>query len=259
MTRPGQIIYFMKSAVAGIGPVKTVRQALRLVVSVEVLLRFEEETCSGGDLLEAIAEFECFSPIVLLEEVAALLGVQSIKKVHLPNLELLRQIPMNSVEMRQREIVPQCCEALAGGICLAVADPFSVRGTALAELPMRLTLRTEIERCWEALSQMIQSEIPGTTREATIPIILKRMAEDAQQFGSQEVFVGVPDNESYEFHARGQIYRGVISSSVIRELNDWLGPAEMRRLQSSDAEELRVFVSRGSGGNGTTYILHSRG
>lgn len=227
----------IKEALSQIVPPRLVREALQD--------HREEE-------LFAVLSVKCeIDEAELLQQTAQRLGFALTQTLQAPTAKLLELSGIEASTFRQALAVPQ--EALsAAGYCIAIANPLQVEVAEFERRGIRVYLSTKaaIAEAWkaydEAEGQSVQKRQAEELSEAQLRIVLSKLATDAHYCGGQAVFLGEPDEGSYQFLAPEATYAGRIHYSVYRTLLAMLSRGGVLSLpvESELISEIRLSLTR---------------
>ena len=202
------VIEFIKKQVYRISSANSVEHSLKQVFT-PGLVDEALEIVPPSELIEFLsAELED-SPYRLLHDIGSALNLPVLEKLQAPDDELILRSGYTNQQLRALCIVPQSSRIAPAGFALVVADPSVLDVTEFrsAGVQIFLGLGKDIQTAW---SKFLKPEQGNTSQiaEAQLIEVLLRLARDAATLGANEVFVGHPEPEHYEFIANDKRYSG---------------------------------------------------
>ncbi len=226
----------------------TIEQALKQVVTPSVVSEFAMSVFPY-DLIEEVASALEMDEDALLPLVAERLQLGWTTELQPPTAALLAATGIDAAVLRDALAIPQSSQTSSIGYALVISDPTLIDLTAFREHGVSIILSTgrRIAEKWQEYDLAIRPHGNSIT-SGQLFAVMRHLALDAGRCGAHEVFIGHPNEEGYEFFARGNLYSGRLHRGIypmllerFRNENRIVEPVENNELRNISFALTRSF------------------
>ncbi len=195
----------------------------------------------------------------ILKLVGEHLSLPILTKLTIPPVEAFAKLGIDSEHLRRIGAIPQGMIESPSGFALAIADPQFIDTNSFNNdgVPIFLALPQEISAVWDMYNynfNKVSEEIKVICPE--VLSIVSQMVEAAIIEGGRDIFLGYPNDTSYEFMANGAKYKGEVSSNLINYLTQFVSNDSPITISSCYPTKRNISLSA-TKGPGSTLIYIS--
>ena len=248
------IKYFAQSCFSSLQKPKverpSLREALEQIYGGETLGQFG--AIEDAFLIEQLSiSLQC-STEQILSNLATTLSLRAKVHLEVPSMEIIENSPINLPQMQQRHIIPQFHAVGKHGICLVVGDLSALNVDSLKQqgIPVFLGSGAAIRRIWNVYNFQRDDELASRNKELSnqhrreLEHLLSELAEQVASCGGQDIFLGTPSEENYQFVVEEKRYTGKISSDIYNQLLDiFQGRSKKFSISKETANIRDLFIS----------------
>lgn len=214
------MVVFLRSALYRITgkPFETLEGALQTLFS-DSLLKRAQKSSSPLEMLDFLAREKRIERAKLLELAAQRMGLSSETSLQAPDITLISRTGFDADILRQRAILPQTSSLAPAGYSLVVAHPGTVNRQEFETAGVRILLGSaeDIAGAWAAWDQARAVQTTALNLSEDVEKVLKQVVMDCADLGAQEVFLGHPNDCSYEGIVNGKRFSGFVHQKVFLE------------------------------------------
>lgn len=212
-------------------PAETLEAALMQFARPSRVRELRKELQPTQSLLFTVAEEFGFDTDALVIEVARILAMDYCPQPLLPTKRIVELSGYSAEELQKHGVLPQQVPTREGAWELLISDPeqVSVQEYRARGVEVRLCCARKIAKVWQEYRSLSTLSPRHELVSFQLDALLSRAINDAESLGAQEIFIGHPTAETYEFVAENSRYTGRIHSAVYHTLQ--------RELQSLGSKE----------------------
>jgi len=200
---------------------ETIEDALQQVVSPKLVCEIAEEI-EPEHLIEEVATELDVDPRDLLETVCSRIeNLIPAQPLSVPTTRLVETVGYDAETLHAAYVIPQEPITADAPYILVVADPMKIDLEEFRKEGIRILLATgeEIDATWKKY-QWAKRQFGSKVNIGQMFQVLKQLATDAHECGAQEVFIGDPEEDTYEFLAEDKKYQGKLHPAMYTALLD---------------------------------------
>jgi len=214
------MVVFFRSALYRLTgkPFESLEDALRTLFSA-ACLKNAQQNASPFELIDFLSKEQSFDRKKLLRTAAERIGLSAADSLEPPDMTLISRTGFDADTLKQRSILPQTSTLASAGYALVVAHPGSVNRPEFEAAGVRILLGSaeEIATAWAAWERARVAQTSALNLSEDVEKVLKQIVVDCSDLGAQEVFLGHPNDCSYEGIAGGKRFSGFVHQKVFLE------------------------------------------